>query len=333
MRILSFAAATFFCVVSCTFYGVEALSTNSSAQQQTTREISPDTRANIQKLASADAKERTDAACKLGKARAVDAIPALIQLLSDDTPVEQPVCDEKGKWRGRGMDKTSPGEVAAVALSQIGREAVEPLIAALKSSAWQARKNAAFALGLIRDDRVVEPLISATRDPEAPVREKAAWSLGLVGDDRAVEPLSVALKDTDAQVRSQAAWALGLKGDERSVEPLSVALKDADARVRSQAAWALGLKGDDRAVEPLILALRDQDEEVQSQAAWALGLKGDDRAVEPLTIALTASHEEVRSQAAWALGLKGNTNAVAALIVALRIRMPKCVLRRRGRSD
>jgi hypothetical protein len=31
----------------------------------------------------------------LGKARAVAAIPALIQLLSDDTPVEQPVCEEK----------------------------------------------------------------------------------------------------------------------------------------------------------------------------------------------------------------------------------------------
>ena len=287
MRTMSFAVATFFCGMGCTFYGVEALNTNSLVQQQTATEISSDTKANIQKLASANASERADAACRLGKARAVAAIPGLIQLLSDDTPVEQPICEEKGNWRGRGMDKTTPGEMAAVALSQIGRESVEPLIAALRSSAWQARANAAFALGLIHDDRVIEPLISATRDPEARVREKASWSLGLVGDHRAVEPLSVALKDADAGVRSQAAWALGLKGDERSVEPL-------------------------------ILALRDQNEEVQSQAAWALGLKGDDRAVEPLTIALTASHEEVRSQAAWALGLKGNTNAVAALILALR---------------
>src|SRR6185503_5822833 len=263
MRILSIAAATILCLVGCTWFGVQALSTNSLVQQQTATQTSPDIKANIAKLGSANAAERTDAACRLGKARAVAAIPGLIQLLSDDTPVDQPVCEEKGKWRGRGMDKTTPGEMAAVALSQIGREAVEPLIAALGNSAWQARKNAAFALGLIHDARVVEPLISATRDSEARVREKASWSLGLVGDHRAVEPLSVALKDADARVRSQAAWALGLKGDERSVEPL-------------------------------ILALRDQNEEVQSQAAWALGLKGDDRAVEPLTIALTASHEEVR---------------------------------------
>src|SRR6185503_18253409 len=180
MRILSFAAATIFCGLACLLYRVEALSTNPPTQQQTASEISPDSKTNIQKLTSANARERADAACRLGKARAVAAIPALIQLLSDDTPVDQPVCDEKGNWSGRGMDKTTPGEMAAVALSQIGREAVEPLIAAMRSSAWQARVNATFALGLIHDKRGIEPLISATRDPDARVREKAAWSLGLV---------------------------------------------------------------------------------------------------------------------------------------------------------
>jgi HEAT repeat protein len=271
MRILSIAAATILCGLGCTFYGVRALSTNGLVQQQT--DVSSDTQANIQKLSSANAKERSEAACRLGKARAAAAIPALIQLLSDDTPVEQPVCDEKGNWRGREMNKTTPGEIAAVALSQIGREAVEPLTAALRSSAWQARTNAAFALGLIHDDRVIEPLISATRDPEARVREKAAWSLGLVGDHRAVEPLSVALKDADARVRCQAAWALGLKGNSNAVAALIVALRDPSADVRSQAAWALGLKGDARAVEPLRIALNDPDANVRKQARWALDLR------------------------------------------------------------
>ena len=192
MKILSFAAATIFCGLGCAFYGVEPLDTTIIVQQKSSVEPSSDVKANIQKLSSANAQERAEAACKLGKARAEAAIPALIQLLSDDTPVEQPVCDEQGNWRGKSLEKTTPGEIAAVALSQIGREAVEPLIAALRSNAWQARANAAFALGLIHDDRVVEPLISTTRDPEARVREKAAWSLGLVGDHRAVEPLSAA---------------------------------------------------------------------------------------------------------------------------------------------
>ena len=208
MRILSFAAVTVFCGIGCTFYAVEALTSTSVVQQQTPAEVSSDINGNIQKLTSPNPRERVEAACRLGKTRAVAAIPALIQLLSDDTPVEQPVCEEKGNWRGGGMDKTTPGQMAAVALSQIGHEAVEPLIGALRSSAWQARANAAFALGLIHDHRGIEPLISATRDSEARVREKACWSLGLIGDHRAVEPLSVALNDPEAHVRSQAAWAL-----------------------------------------------------------------------------------------------------------------------------
>jgi hypothetical protein len=73
MRILSFAAATFFCVVGCTFYGVEALNT---VQQQTANEISPDTKANIQKLASANAVERIEAACKWARRAPWPRFPA-----------------------------------------------------------------------------------------------------------------------------------------------------------------------------------------------------------------------------------------------------------------
>ena len=58
------------------FTEFEPLDTNSLVQQQSANEISSDTKANIQKLASANARERTEAACRLGKARAVAAIPA-----------------------------------------------------------------------------------------------------------------------------------------------------------------------------------------------------------------------------------------------------------------
>ena len=40
MRILSFAAATYFLWVGCTFYGVEALDANSLVHQQSANEIS-----------------------------------------------------------------------------------------------------------------------------------------------------------------------------------------------------------------------------------------------------------------------------------------------------
>jgi HEAT repeat protein len=290
-----------------------------SKPQQERQEASTEVKAAISKLSSSNPRDRVEAACTLGEARATAAIPDLIKLLADDTAVEQPVCGQD-KHRGNEGDeppKTTPGEMAAVALSRMKCAAVEPLIGALRTGVWQARSNAAFALGLIRDSRTVEPLIAATRDPEWPVRAKAAWSLGLVGDERAVEPLTLSLKDPEWKVRTQAAWALGLKGDSRAVEGLIAALIDPNPKVQSQAAWALGLKGDERAVEPLALALTAQGDHVRSQAAWALGLKGDERSVTPLIAALRDTDAQVRSQAAWALGLKGDRRAIEPLKEAL----------------
>ncbi|HJX91024.1 MAG TPA: HEAT repeat domain-containing protein, partial [Pyrinomonadaceae bacterium] len=213
-----------------------ALSDSTPQSNQQTPEIPPDVRAQIEKLTSTSAIDRAEAACRLGELKATQAIPALIKLLGDDNEVTQPVCGEKHRWGDSQLSKTTPGEMAAVSLSRMGRQAVEPLIGALKSDVWQARANSAFALGLLRDDRNVEPLITATRDSYWQVRSRAVWSLGLVGDYRAVEPLTLALKDGEEKVRSQAAWALGLKGDERSIESLIAALNDSSPDVQSQAA-------------------------------------------------------------------------------------------------
>ena len=243
MRRLSITvAALIFSCFGYSFYGTYGLNSGASQAQQRTSEPSAGVKATIQKLSSTDPRERAEAACALGEARASAAIPALVKILGDDAPVALPVCGQKGSWSAQKDNRLSPGEMAAVALSKIGREAVEPLINALQTEGRQGRTNAAFALGLVRDDRGIEPLITALKDGEWQVREKAAWSLGLSGDQRAVEPLAVALKDKESRVRAQAAWALGLKGDDRAVEALIAALSDENQQVQSQAAWALGLK-------------------------------------------------------------------------------------------
>ena len=72
----------------------------------------------------------------------------------------------------------------------------------------EVRKNAAEALGKIKDPRAVEPLITALKDEYSGVRWHAAWSLGEIQDPRAVEPLIEALKDEDSGVRLSAAWSL-----------------------------------------------------------------------------------------------------------------------------
>ena len=367
MNVLAIVAgAAILCGSLLGVYGIEgqSFSLNSRAgapvqQQQDAGQAPADVQEKIKALASANPSERVAAACVLAEMeeRATAAIPALIGLLGDDTKVDSDACWHKG-WRHDKVeginDKTSPGEQAAHALARIGRASVEPLIAVLKSSdlqvrrnatfalgvikdertldavlgmvndqAWQVREQAAWGLGLKRDTRVVEPLITALSDNDVHVRRQAAWALGLQGRGQAVEALINALKDTDADVRSQAAWALGLKGDARAVEPLVVALSDSDPHVRGQAAWALGLKGDERAVLPLANALKDQDSEVRKQAAWALGLKGDKRAVQPLTVALKDTDEEVRKQAAWALRLlrlKGSAEARAETDINVEIK-------------
>lgn len=298
--------------------GVEA---DRSAAQQNGPDVPDDVTAKVRLLESADPAERASAACMLGemKERAAAAIPALVKILSDDTPTQRVYCGDGHSFRGNAkeLEKSSPGEQAAWALAHIGEQAVAPLINAAKSGDWRVRRNATAALGIIKDERTVDAVLSAVRDQDWRVREKGVWALGMKIDARVPEMLIGALSDSVWQVRRQAAWALGLQGDARSVEPLVGALKDEQADVRQQAAWALGLKGDGRAVEPLNHALRDQDWQVRSQAAWALGLKGDRSSVVPLIAALKDEDARVRQQAAWALGLKGDRRALEALNAAL----------------
>ena len=162
-------------------------------------------------LASTDAVTRARAACQLREAgdEAAPALDALMTLLADTAPVPQSVCGDR--WRhGFGEMLTNPGEQAASALVAIGSRSFDPLLRSLKHSAWSARRNAAWALGAIDDERAVKALVEALIDPEPRVREQVAWALGAIGDEAAVPALIGALKDDNAKVRSQAAWALGV---------------------------------------------------------------------------------------------------------------------------
>ena len=67
----------------------------------------------------------------------------------------------------------------------IGKPAVEPLLAALRDKDEDVRKNAALALGYIKDPRAVEPLLAALKDKDKEVRGIAALSLGEIKDPRA----------------------------------------------------------------------------------------------------------------------------------------------------
>ena len=199
---------------------------------------------------SADAESRAAAACSLGQigTPALEAIPYLVEMLGDDTPVDRVNCWKTGQWSPsmETLKSPSPGEMAAKALAAMGKPSVAPLIDALKSSNPSVRRNAAWALGEIRGglnvDRssAVGPLIAALEDSDLWVRKTAAWSLGEIRDRRAVTPLIALLKDDDAKARREAARSLGEIKDRRAVDHLIDALKDNDSNVVLAVSWALG---------------------------------------------------------------------------------------------
>jgi HEAT repeat protein len=102
-------------------------------------------------LRSPNPMERALAACALGRLGAVDAIPALINLLGDDARIQPVKCWDDGDWSParHTFKQASPGELAAIALASFSQSAVEPLIAALNDGNPSVRSNAAWALGEI----------------------------------------------------------------------------------------------------------------------------------------------------------------------------------------
>ena len=229
------------------------------------------------RLRDADPRARTIAACDLQRMGSASraAVAALVERLSDASPVDPSVCGEDRHYWSKDLEhQTSPGEEAAAALVAIGTDSLPALIAAARAPQWVARRNAVWALGALHDGRGVQPALAALTDREPPVRRVSAWALGALDSNTAVPALIDALGDSDAAVRAQVAWALGAIGDRRAVDGLLKALKDQDESVRRQTAWALGAIGDRRASEALTVALKDSSPNVRRQAAWALGTLG-----------------------------------------------------------
>jgi len=175
----------------------------------------PEGAEDIEKLGLSDLvralREHTDpqvrqyAAYLLGQAKNPRAIQPLVEALAD-------------------FDK-SVREQATLALSSIGKAAVEQLAEAMKEPRWETRYRAAEALGKIADDKAVQPLIQALRDNRDHVRYMAAKGLRELGDSDAVEPLVILLKDENVYVRLMAVYALAALGGNNAKTALAKALE------------------------------------------------------------------------------------------------------------
>ena len=281
-----------------------------------------------QRLNSANAQVRAEAACLAGKNHALEAIPLLVAMLRDDTPTQPIKCWDEGRWNPAldSFKHPSPGEQAAIALASMGSPAFDPLTNALSDSNPSVRRNAAWAIGELTNMRgkersnAVPGLIALLDDADEWVRRAGARALGEIRDERATDGLIAHLSDREWQVRNTAAWALGEMKEERAVETLcSLLQSDAQFEVRKTTAWALAEIQDSRAVETLCNVLRsDTHSEVRAKTAWALGETKDKRAIDSLSNALLTDGEaDVRKTAAWALGEIQSRKALAVLKQAL----------------
>jgi HEAT repeat protein len=156
-------------------------------------------------LDSTDPNIRQYAAYLLGQAKNPRAIEPLIRALAD-------------------FDK-SVREQAMLALSSLGKSAIEPLSEAMKEPKWETRYRAAEALGKIADEKAVQPLIQGLKDNREHVRYMAAKGLREFGDSDTIDPMIILLKDENIYVRMMVARALGAIGGKKVNAALAKALE------------------------------------------------------------------------------------------------------------
>jgi len=152
---------------------------------------------------------------------------------------------------------------------------------------------------LLEIDNAFDLAIEALYQGNNWVRRQAIWALMILRDYRTVTQIENALNDKDLIVVSYAIYALGEKGDNRAVMPLIDILLKKDFPAcrngsspklpehlcgpRSEAAVALGKIKDKRALKPLIKVIEEEGCHcLIEKSAWALIELGDERAIEPL---------------------------------------------------
>lgn len=214
----------------------------------------------------------------------------------------------------------------------LGHRAVPFLIETLlHHRSATSRKNAARALGAIKDERAIDPLIQALgdiKDRELAVLWSATWALRDLGKHLGtpvVVPLIQALHDRRWSVRAHAAIALGEIGDGRAVGPLLQAArrkgarKGANEKETVRIVEALGELKDTRATEYLSTLLSIKAIYRHGEVPIALGKIRDPRAVEPLIRVVKNKKmlAKIRQTAVMALGEIGDRRAVEPLIEAL----------------
>lgn len=268
----------------------------------------------IRRLRDEDANIRKQAAELLGYSKDTRAVSSLVATLADE---DRMVVDR-----------------AAIALTNIGEPALEPLFNALKDSDWVMRARAARVLRFMRDSRAVDALTPLLNDQNEAVREAAASSIDTLRlnirtqgdmkikreqDPEAVNELYKKLQSDNVKVRKQAVTELGLLNYPAARDLLITALKDEDPSVRMKATSELQKRYDHKVKEAFIALLKDEDSDIRLKAAAALGERKEPEGIDALIYILQNDENEwKRFSAADFLRRAYTPRALKALVPALK---------------
>ncbi len=258
-------------------------------------------REQIIRLHSRDPVQRAEAASHLGKMAmaAGPAVPYLIQILQDDTPVQI------SRYLGGGYTSsvdTTPSEEASRALAEIGGPATNALLLAIQDPHPNVRRLAAKALGQIGEIGAVDFLIQLLNDSDRGVRATAAIALGNYRHPMVAQKIMDAYSaGASISARTDMIFALAHINDILAVPFLVAHAKDPDPAIRAAIMLALGKLRDARAIPALLVGIKDSDEITRANAAYALGAYFSPAVIDALIHALADKAPRVRQAAAESL--------------------------------
>ena len=258
-------------------------------------------RDKILRLYHPDPVERAWAAYQLAKLGrgAAPAVPYLIDLLSDDTPVLL------SRYIGSGFHSssdTTPAEEAALTLARIGDFAVRDLELATQSKSADVRRLATKSLGQISSSQSIGVLIGLLTDKSRKVQATAAIALGNYRHPIASQKITEAFMTVSPQARVHLVYALSHINDIIAVPFLIEQLPQQTPDVRAAIVLAFGKLRDARVIDSLLVATKDEDEIVRANAAYALSAFYSPQIMDTLIEVLDDPVEGVRDGAGEALG-------------------------------